>query len=254
MCPDPDCQMSLGVKPKFVYDRTLQSCVDKLFPEFIMREQAEAEHLQYAEKDAEAEAGHKRARVGSAADGASIGSSSKDEVVTKSGDSGRASSSSSSATKETDNDKSKSKDKSQPFVLVTMKIPPSAHLANVTSATLRVQLNSDLRRLKQFLIHKYSPAPAPAPVKDPSAPHPNSSASTSSIIMDALSFQCVGRDVVSCTNESTLITIAKAVGFTGEVDAENHALLRGSRLALTLQGTWSATASTGGSAKKEETA
>ncbi len=242
--------MSLGVKPKFVYDRTLQSCVDKLFPEFLMREQAEAEHMQDAERDAEAEADRKRMRVGTAADGASSSSSSKDEVLTKAGDSGRASSSSSSATKETDNDKSNSKDKSQPFVLVTMKIPPSAHLANVTSATLRVQLNSDLRRLKQFLIHKYSPAP----VKDASAPQSSSSAGASSMIMDSLSFQCVGRDSVSCTNESALLTIAKAVGFTGEVDAENHALLRGSRLALTLQGTWGVAASAGGGAKKEEAA
>ena len=43
----PTCQISLGpnAESKCVYDRNLQSCVDKLFPEFVVRGEEEEEEV-----------------------------------------------------------------------------------------------------------------------------------------------------------------------------------------------------------------
>ena len=40
-CPTCGTALGLNAESKVVYDRNLQSCVDKLFPEFVAREQGE---------------------------------------------------------------------------------------------------------------------------------------------------------------------------------------------------------------------
>jgi len=194
----PECKISLGVKPKVVYDRNLQACVDKLFPEFLHREQEEKQQL------AKEENASKRARTEPSAESSS--------VAAKHG---------TSAVRAKATAPPPPVVNTFPFVLVTMKIPASKLLENLTSATLRVQMNSELFRLKEFLIRKYSP--------------PNAAGDMS--VMEKLEFTAASGLLVQ--NEMNLLEVAKSSGYTqGSVDADNNSIMDGSKLILVLQGKW----------------
>lgn len=199
----PECKISLGVKPKVVYDRNLQACVDKLFPEFSSREQEEKDKLikdENAFKRARTEQGTTESSSSSAADNPSKSSSGQAQPQVP-------------APAPAVN--------TFPLVLVTMKIPASVYLENLTSATLRVQMNSELFRLKEFLVKKYSP---PTSTGD-------------SAVMQKLEFTAASGMKVK--NEQNLMEVANSLNYVqGDVDKDNNAQLDGTKLILVLQGKW----------------
>ena len=102
-----------------------------------------------------------------------------------------------------------------------MKIPASVYLENLTSATLRVQMNSELFRLKEFLVKKYSP---PTSTGD-------------SAVMQKLEFTAASG--MKVRNEQKLMEVANSLNYVqGDVDKDNNAQLDGTKLIIVLQGKW----------------
>jgi len=82
-------------------------------------------------------------------------------------------------------------------------------------------MNSELFRLKEFLIKKYSP--------------PNSAGDGS--IMEKLEFTAASG--LHVQNEMNLLEVARATGYVqGNVDPENNSIMDGAKLVLVLQGKW----------------
>ena len=125
----PECKVSLGTKPKIVYDRNLQSCIDKLFPEFLKREEQERE------QDTENE--RKRTLAALEVDQEQASKNRRIEADSNSG----------------------GNTKTFPDVIVTLKISPSEEklitAANTPVMTLLVPLNSTTAELRKFIRRKY---------------------------------------------------------------------------------------------------
>ena len=125
----PECKVSLGTKPKIVYDRNLQSCIDKLFPEFLKREEQERE------QDTENE--RKRTLAALEVDQEQASKNRRIEADSNSG----------------------GNTKTFPDVIVTLKISPSEEklitAANTPVMTLLVPLNSTTAELRKFIMRKY---------------------------------------------------------------------------------------------------
>ncbi len=223
----PECKASLGVKPKVVFDRNLQACVDKIFPEFLQREQKEAEQISSGDssrKRSRSEDKNYSLQEKGSPDvkenkpsSEDLLDSSKEIAIGNSGSASTAVHISKQNTKLSPNKHASVN--THPFVLVTMKFPGSEHLENLTEATLRVQLNSQLIRLLEFLIKKYAKEEM-----------------DTQTMATMLQFTNSLGAVVDLN--TSLQAIAKSVGYTGEVDHEQNAILGGVRLILVLQATW----------------
>ena len=124
----PECNISLGSKPKIVYDRNLQSCLDKLFPEFLKREEEE--------READAANDRKRALAGLEVDQEQATQNTVVEASISAGST-----------------------KTFPDVIVTVKIEPSTERSitseNTPTMTLLVPMNSTTAELLKFIRRKY---------------------------------------------------------------------------------------------------
>ena len=138
----PECNTSLSTKPKIVYDRNLQSCVDKLFPEFLKKEQKEQE------VDTQNEAKRKLA----AKEVTSEEPAQKKRVL-----SNREAPSSSSGSGSSSNTNTGTK--TFPDVIVTLSIIPSTEKSinaqNTPDITLLVPMNTTTAELRKFIHRKY---------------------------------------------------------------------------------------------------